>query len=167
MEAGQDLGLRHGGFFALNSMRMEKGYRHWGHDIGEEDTPYDGGVGFAVALDKPGGFLGRDALLRQRAKGLITRRLVQVKLAGGPDMPMLYHNEPLLRDGAIVGSITSGAYGHRVGASLGLGYVNNARGVTKNWLASGTWEIEIAMQRYPVVLQFGPWYDPQNRRVRN
>ena len=81
-------------------------------------------------------------------------------------MPMLYHNEPLMRDGAIVGSITSGAYGHRIGASLGLGYVNNAQGVTKDWIASGTWEVEIAMKRYAVKLQFGPWYDPQGARVK-
>ncbi|WP_167391487.1 GcvT family protein [Mesorhizobium temperatum] len=166
VEAGNDFGLRPGGFFALNSLRMEKGYRHWGHDIGEEDTPYNGGLGFAVALDKPSGFLGRDALVKQRAEGTIRRRLVQVKLAGGPDMPMLYHNEPLVRDGAIIGSVTSGAYGHRVGASLGLGYVRNADGVTRDWLANGKWEVEIAMKRYPIELQFGPWYDPQNARVR-
>ena len=166
VDAGKDLGLGHGGFFALNSLRMEKGYRHWGHDIGEEDTPYNGGLGFAVAMDKPGGFFGRAALVRQKAEGAITRRLVQIKLMGGSDTPMLYHNEPLLRDGAIIGSVTSGAYGHRVGASLGLGYVRNVEGVTKDWLANGEWEVEIAMKRYPIELQFGPWYDPQNARVR-
>lgn len=164
--AGADLGLGHGGFFALNSLRMEKGYRHWGHDIGEEDTPYNGGVGFAVALDKQGGFVGQQALLKQRSEGSVKRRLVQVKLSGGPEMPMLYHNEPLLLDGAIVGSITSGAYGHRIRASLGLGYVNNPHGVTKDWVASGSWEVEIAMKRYAVQLQFGPWYDPQGVAVR-
>ncbi|HEV7251891.1 MAG TPA: FAD-dependent oxidoreductase [Mesorhizobium sp.] len=166
-EAGGDLGLKHGGFFALNSLRMEKGYRHWGHDIGEEDTPFNGGVGFAVAMDKAGGFLGRDALMKQKAEGPVRRRLVQVKLAGGPDMPMLYHNEPLLRDGEIIGSVTSGAYGHRVHASLGLGYVTNPAGVTKVGLASGNWEVEIAMKRYPIDVQFGAWYDPQSARVRS
>lgn len=166
LAAGRDLGLKHGGFFALNSLRMEKGYRHWGHDIGEEDTPYNGGVGFAVALGKAGGFLGREALVRQRAEGTVKRRLVQVKLKGGPDMPMLHHHEPLLRDGAIIGSITSGAYGHRVGASLGLGYVSHAEGVTAAWLGDGAWEVEVAMKRYPVEVQLGPWYDPQGQRVR-
>lgn len=82
-------------------------------------------------------------------------------------MPMLYHNEPLIRDGTISGSVTSGAYGYRVGASLGLGYVNSADGVTKDWLALGTWEVEIAMRRYPVELQFGPWYDPKGMRIRS
>jgi len=167
IEAGRDLGLQPGGFFALNSLRMEKGYRHWGHDIGEEDTPYDGGVGFAVALDKEGGFLGREALVSQRAQGTLKRRLVQVKLTGGPDMPMLHHHEPLVRAGAIIGSITSGAYGHRVGASLGLGYVSHAEGVTAAWLADGDWEVEVAMKRYPVEVQLGPWYDPKSLRVRS
>jgi 4-methylaminobutanoate oxidase (formaldehyde-forming) len=166
-EAGRDLGLKPGGFFALNALRMEKGYRHWGHDIGEEDTPYQGGVGFTVALDKAGGFLGRDALVRQKAEGPIKRRLVQVKLKGGADMPMLYQHEPILRDGAIIGSIMSGAYGYRVNASLGLGYVTHADGVTKDWLAAGNWEVEIAMKRYPIELQFGAWYDPKNIRVKS
>ena len=146
---------------------MEKGYRHWGHDIGEEDTPYQGGVGFTVALDKPGGFIGRDALLRQKAEGEVKRRMVQVRLKDGPAAPMLYHHEPILRDGQIVGSIMSGAYGHRVGASLGLGYVSRPDGVTKDWIADGSWEVEIAMKRYPIELQFGPWYDPKSLRVRS
>lgn len=166
VQAGREVGLKHGGFFALNSLRMEKGYRHWGHDIGEEDTPCQAGLGFAVAPDKEGGFLGRDALLRQKAEGPVSRRLVQIKLSGGADMPMLYHHEPILRDGEIIGSVTSGAYGHRIGASLGLGYVARAGGVTRDWLASGQWEVEIAMKRYPIEVQFGAWYDPQNARVR-
>jgi len=166
ISAGAELGLKPAGFFALNSLRMEKGYRHWGHDIGEEDTPYQAGLGFAVALDKRGGFVGRGALLRQKASGPIERRLIQVKLTG-KDMPMLYHHEPIVRDGEIIGSVTSGAYGHRIGASLGLGYVSNQHGVTKEWLSSGRWEVEIAMKRYPIEAQFGAWYDPKNTRVRS
>lgn len=165
-EAGKDLGLKNAGFFALNSMRMEKGYRHWGHDIGEEDTPFEGGVGFAVAMDKRGGFIGREALLRQKEHGPVKKRLVQVKVDADGDTPMLFHHEPLLRDGKIIGSIMSGAYGHRVKASLGLGYVSNEEGVTKDWLASGSWEVEVAMKRYPVQVQFGPWYDAKSDRVR-
>lgn len=120
VEAGSGYGLDHGGYFAINSMRMEKGYRHWGHDIGEEDTPLEAGLGFAVAWDKPGGFIGRDALLRARERGRPTKRLVQIRLEGRDNAPMLYHEEPILRDGEIVGSVTSGAYGHRVDASLGM-----------------------------------------------
>ncbi|MGK9339551.1 FAD-dependent oxidoreductase [Sinorhizobium meliloti] len=168
-EAGKTFGLKNGGFFALNSMRMEKGYRHWGHDIGEEDTPFEGGVGFTVALDKPGGFIGRDVLARQKAEGTLKKRLVQVKVATAGDAtpPMLFHYEPLLRDGVIVGSIMSGAYGHRVKASLGLGYVENEEGVSKDWLAGGAWEVEVAMKRYPIEVQFGGWYDPKSERVRS
>ena len=132
--AGEAFGLRMGGYFAINSLRMEKGYRHWGHDIGEEDTPYQAGLGFAVALDKPGGFIGREALVRQKAEGPVTRRLVQLRLDVEGIPPHLYHNEPILRDGAIVGSVTSGAYGHRVGASLGMGYVSHPEGVSDAWL---------------------------------
>lgn len=167
-EAGRDFGLKNAGFFALNSMRMEKGYRHWGHDIGEEDTPLQGGVAFTVALDKPGGFIGQDVLVRQKAEGTLKRRLVQVKVAseGGETPPMLFHHEPLMRDGAIVGSIMSGAYGHRVKASLGLGYVSLDEGVTKEWLASGKWEVEVALKRYPVEVQLGAWYDPRGEKVK-
>ncbi len=164
--AGEAFGLRMGGYFAINSLRMEKGYRHWGHDIGEEDTPYQAGLGFAVALDKPGGFIGREALVRQKAEGPVTRRLVQLRLDVAGIPPHLYHNEPILRDGAIVGSVTSGAYGHRVGASLGMGYVSHPEGVSDAWLSEGRWEVEIAWQRYPVTAQLRPWYDPKGERLR-
>ncbi len=164
--AGRNFGLCYGGYFAINSMRMEKGYRHWGHDIGEEDTPLQGGVGFAVAWDKPGGFIGREALLKQRDAGPLTRRLVQLRLPEGADMPMLYHHEPILHNGAIVGSVTSGAYGHRLGRSLGMAYVTNPKGVRPDWLTEGTWEVEVALKRYPVELQLKPWYDPDGARLK-
>jgi len=165
VEAGEGLGLRMGGYFAINSLRMEKGYRHWGHDIGEEDSPLQAGLGFAVALDKAGGFIGRDALLRQKEAGTPDRRLVQIRIEAEGEPPHLYHNEPLLRDGEIVGSVTTGAYGHRLGASLGMGYVTCPGGVTPDWLASGTWEAEIAWRRHPIRLQLRPWYDPKGERL--
>lgn len=165
VEAGREFGLAHGGYFAINSMRVEKGYRHWGHDIGEEDTPLEAGLGFAVAFDKPGGFIGRDALLRQKEAGVQKRRLAQIKLRD-PDAPFLYHHEPIFRDNVIVGSVTSGAYGHRMGASLGMGYVECADGVTKDFLSTGDYEVEIAWKRYPVDLQLGPWFDPKGERVK-
>ncbi len=165
-EAGAGLGLKPAGYFALNSLRMEKGYRHWGHDIGEEDTPFHAGLGFAVAMDKPGGFIGREALLTQKAEGPIRRRLVQVRLEGGDEAPMLYHYEPVFRDGERVGSVMSGAYGHRIGASLGLAYVSHPEGVTKDWLESGRWEVEAALKRIPARVQFGPWYDPKGEKIK-
>jgi len=165
VEAGPGFGLDHGGFFAINSMRMEKGYRHWGHDIGEEDTPLQAGLGFAVRWDKPD-FRGRDALLRAREAGTPTRRLVQIRLDGGDAAPMLYHEEPILHRGRIIGSVTSGGYGHRIGASLGMGYVSAPGGVTADFLKSGEFEVEVACERYPAHLQLGPFYDPRNERIK-
>jgi glycine cleavage system aminomethyltransferase T/glycine/D-amino acid oxidase-like deaminating enzyme len=165
LTVGADLGLRLGGFFAINSMRMEKGYRHWGHDIGEEDTPLEAGLGFAVAFDKKNGFIGRDALLRQRELGPPTRRLVQIAVPDAGDK-LLHHDEPIWCGNRIVGSVTSGAYGHRVGATLGLGYVAEENGVTPELLSKQRFEVEIAWERYPAQVQLGPWYDPKSERVR-
>lgn len=166
VEAGHDFGLGFGGYFAINSLRMEKGYRHWGHDIGIEDTPLEAGLGFAVSYDKPGGFIGRDTLLRQREAGPPQKRLIQVSLNGSGNSPYLHHDEPLIMNGKIVGSITSGAYGHRIGASLGMGYVTHPDGVTNELLKGASWEVEVACDRFPIKVQLGPWFDPKNTRVR-
>lgn len=165
VECGEAFGLKYGGFFAINSMRMEKGYRHWGHDIGEDDTPLNAGLGFAVAWDKPA-FTGRDALLRQRDLGTPTRRLVQIRLDGGDNAPMLYHEEPILQGGKIIGSITSGGFGYRVGASLGLGYISHPDGVTNDFLSSGDFAVEVACSVTSSHLQLGSFYDPKNKRIR-
>ena len=116
--AGDAFGLRHAGYHALDSLRIEKAYRHWGHDMSDEDTALEAGLGFTVAWDKPGGFVGREALLRQREAGL-SRRLAVFTL-DDPE-PLMYHNEPIWRDGELVGRITSGAFGHTIGRSIGLG----------------------------------------------
>ena len=163
--AGTNHGLGHAGYFALNSLRMEKGYRHWGHDIGEEDTPLDAGLGFAVAYDKPGGFIGREALLKQREAGIRPRRLTGIRLETGSVEPLLYHEEPILCSGEIIGSVTSGGYGHRVGASLGLGYVSHPEGVDGAFLDGNSFEVEVACERYPATLQLRPFFDPENTRV--
>ncbi len=166
--AGGAFGLRHAGYHAMGACRVEKGYRHWSHDIGDEDTPLEGGLGFTVAWDKPGGFLGREALEAQRARGTLTKRLVQVMLHdASAQAPMLYHEEPIIRDGLIVGSIKSGAWGHRLGRSIGMGYVSCEAGVTKDWLESGRWAIEVACQPYPAAVQLQPWYDPKNERIKS
>jgi glycine cleavage system aminomethyltransferase T/glycine/D-amino acid oxidase-like deaminating enzyme len=164
MQAGEAFGLRHAGYHAMNSCRMEKGYRHYGHDIGIEDTPLEAGLGFAIAWDKPGGFIGREALLRAREEGVPRRRLVQVRLED--DEKLLYHEEPIWHGGRIAGAITSGMYGHRLEASLGMGYVENPGGVTREWLAGGGFEVEVAWQRVPARLQLEPFYDPAGARVR-
>jgi 4-methylaminobutanoate oxidase (formaldehyde-forming) len=163
-EAGRSFGLVHAGYHAMNACRMEKAYRHWGHDIGDEDTPLEAGLGFAVAFDKPGGFIGRDALLRQREAGVPRRRLVQFKLED--DQKLLYHEEPIYRDGELIGSITSGMYGHRVEASLGMGYLREDGGVTKDFIDAGNYEIEIAWEKVPAKAQLAPFYDPKMERVK-
>jgi len=162
--AGAEHGLAFAGYHAMNACRMEKGYRHWGHDIGVEDTPLDAGLAFAVAWDKPGGFLGRDALLRAREAGPPTRRLVQIRLAD--DRILLHHEEPILAEGRIVGAVTSGMYGHRVGASLAMGYVRHAGGVTRDWLAGTRFAVEVAGVAVPATVQLRPFYDPAGTRVR-
>ena len=153
------------GYHAMNACRTEKGYRHWGHDIGPEDDPLAAGLGFCVAWDKPGGFIGREALLRARAAATPTRRLVQLRLLD--DSKLLYHEEPVWADGRIVGSVTSGMYGHRVGAPLGMGYLQHAEGVTQAWLDGLGLEIEVAWERVPATAQLAPWYDPGNARIRS
>jgi heterotetrameric sarcosine oxidase gamma subunit len=162
--AGPDLGLRHAGYHAMDSLRMEKAYRAWGHDLGCEDTPFEAGIGFAIRLDKPGGFIGRDALLARRDKPL-GRRLVVFTLED-PE-PLLYHDEPIWRDGELVGRITSGAYGHSLGRAVGLGWVAHPGGVDDAFVAAGRWELEIACERVPARAQLTPPYDPKSLRVRN
>ncbi|HUF44341.1 MAG TPA: FAD-dependent oxidoreductase [Aestuariivirgaceae bacterium] len=164
-EAGSGFGLRPAGMHSMNNARVEKGYRHWGHDIGEEDTPVEAGLGFVVGWDKPG-FIGRDALLRQRERNVSPKRMVAIALDDGDSAPLMYHEEPIWRDGQIVGATTSGAWGHRIGKSLALGYVNNAEGVTSEWIEAGGWEIEVAWQRHPARVQFAPFYDPKSARMR-
>jgi glycine cleavage system T protein len=160
---GADLGLRHVGYHALNSLRIEKGYRHWGHDIADEDTPLEAGLGFAVAFGKAGGFIGEEALVRQKHDGL-KRRLVTFAMED-PE-PLLYHNEPIWRNGEMVGYITSAMFGHTVGRAIGMGYVANADGVDAAFVESGSYEIEVAGQRLPARASLRPLYDPRNERVK-
>jgi 4-methylaminobutanoate oxidase (formaldehyde-forming) len=163
MSEGLSRTPRLAGYHALNSLRMEKGYRHWGADITEEDTPLEAGLGFAVAWSKEGGFIGRDALLRQRESGL-RRRLVQVALEDGSKL--LYHNEPIWRDGRLAGRITSGMFGHTMGKSLGMGYIENASGLADDdFVLEGRYEIEVAGARVPAVASLRPFLGPASRKV--
>ncbi|MER8917339.1 FAD-dependent oxidoreductase [Mesorhizobium sp. M0761] len=164
-EIGVRYGLRHGGYFAIGSMRVEKGYRHWGHDIGPDDTPYQAGLGFAINPDKSD-FIGRDALLRQKDKGPVSRRLVHLKISD-PEGPLLYHQEPVWVGGSVVGHVTSGAFGHRVGASLGLAYLTREGGVDKEFLEETSFEVEVAGKRYPAEASLSAFYDPRNEKIRD
>ena len=161
VKAGDDFGLVHCGYHALNSLRMEKGYRHWGHDLTDEDTPLEAGLGFAVKLDKAGGFIGREALVRQKSERP-KQRLVQFLLQS-PE-PILYHNEPIWRGDSLVGYIRSGMYAHTLGGAAGLGYVATADGLGP--VLDG-YEIEIAGVRYPATASLRAMYDPAGMRIRS
>ena len=158
--AGAPFGLAHAGYHALDSLRIEKAYRHWGHDITDEDTPLEAGLGFAVKLDKSGGFIGREALLKDKAAGP-AKRLLQFRLLD--PQPLLYHNEPIWHEDTLVGHITSGAYGHTLGGAIGLGYVDAVRTPDP---AEGGFSIEVAGQRVPAEVSSAPMYDPRSRRIR-
>jgi glycine cleavage system aminomethyltransferase T/glycine/D-amino acid oxidase-like deaminating enzyme len=161
--AGAAFGLKHAGYHALNSLRMEKAYRHWGHDVTDEDTPLEAGLGFAVKFDKAGGFIGRDALLRQKQDGL-KQRLVQFLLKSPG--PMLYHNEPIWQGDRIAGYIRSGMYAHTLGAACGLGYVTAPDGAVVGPIGADDYEIEIAGVRHRATASLKPFYDPTSARIK-
>lgn len=159
--AGLGMGLKLAGMHMMDCARMEKGFRHFGHDITCEDHVLEAGLGFAVKSEKPD-FIGRDAVLRKRDAGL-ERRLMQFRLRD-PE-PLLYHNEPILRDGEIVGYLSSGAYGHHFGAALGMGYVP-CEGETAADLLGSAYEIDVAGTRLAAEASLKPFYDPKSERVR-
>jgi 4-methylaminobutanoate oxidase (formaldehyde-forming) len=164
VEAGSHFGLRHAGLKALASLRMEKGYRDYGHDIDNTDSVLEAGLGFAVDLKKPGGFLGRDAVEAKKAEGPLTRRIVQI-LVKDPE-PMLYHAEIVRRNGKAVGYIRAASYGFTVGGAVGLAMIEAGEPVTAKYLEEGTWEVEIAGKSYPAVASMKPLYDPANEKVK-
>ncbi len=162
--AGDEFGLKLCGLHVLDSCRIEKAFRHFGHDITDEDTPIEAGLAFACAFDKATAFIGRDALLRQQEAGVPARRMLQFRLED--PAPLLYHNEPVYKDGVIVGYTSSGNYGHFLGSAIGMGYVRCEGGVTQGWVASGGWEIEVASERVPASASLRPMYDPRAERVK-
>jgi len=165
VDAGREFGLRHAGLKALSSLRMEKGYRDYGHDIDNTDTVLEAGLGFAVALDKPGGFIGRDAVLAQKAAGPLTKRLVQVLLTD-PD-PLMFHAEVVRRDGAEVGYIRAASYGWTLGGAVGLAMISSSgQPIDQAYLDSGEWTVQIGERIYPARASLRPFYDPGNKRIR-
>jgi glycine cleavage system T protein len=160
-EAGQDMGLKLCGMHMMDTCRMEKGFRHFGHDITSEDHVLEAGLGFAVKTDKPN-FIGRDAVLAKRETGL-EQRLVQFKLTDAE--PLLYHNEPILRDGENVGYLSSGGYGHHLGAAIGMGYVP-CKGESVAELLASSFEIDVMGTRVKAEAHLKPFYDPKSERVK-
>ena len=159
--AGQDMGVKLCGMHMMDAGRIEKGFRHFGHDITSEDHVLEAGLGFAVKTDKPA-FIGRDAVLRKKDEGL-NSRLVQFKLTD-PE-PLLYHNEPVMRDGEVVGYLSSGVYGHHMGAAMGMGYVP-CKGETVAEVLASTYEIDVMGTRIKAEASLKPFYDPESERVK-
>jgi len=164
VEAGAPLGLKHAGLKALSSLRLEKAYRDYGHDIDNMDSVLEAGLGFAVALDKPGGFIGRDAVVAKKAEGPLRNRLVQILLKD-PD-PMMFHAEVVWRNGKAVGYLRAASYGFTLGGAVGLAMVSADEPINKAWLDAGDWEVEIAGRRVAAVASLRPLYDPKMARVK-
>jgi glycine cleavage system aminomethyltransferase T/glycine/D-amino acid oxidase-like deaminating enzyme len=164
VQAGEPLGLRHAGLKALASLRMEKGYRDYGHDIDNTDSVLEAGLGFAVDLKKPGGFLGRDAVLAKKAAGPLTRRIVQV-LVKDPQ-PLMFHAEIVRRGGKPVGYVRAASYGFTVGGAVGLAMIEAGQPVDQAYLDAEPWEVDIAGKLYPAVASLKPLYDPDMKKVK-
>ena len=163
MTAGRDFNLKLVGLHAVDSLRLEKGYRHWGSDIGPVDTPLEAGLGFAVNFEK-GDFLGREALLKQKQEGL-KRRLVMFTL-NDPE-PLLYHDEPIYRNGQMVATNTHGAYAHIMGAAMGMFYLENPAGITKEWIMEAKYEVDVEGRLVEATPYLAAPYDPERARVRH
>jgi 4-methylaminobutanoate oxidase (formaldehyde-forming) len=165
LATGADLGVRPVGMAAMAGLRLEKGYRDIGIDLDNMDNPIEAGLAFAVAWDKPGGFNGREALLRAKAAGPPTTRIVGVRLLD-PDVD-LFGNEPVLADGEWAGYVRAAAYGHTVGAAVGLAEVSCDEGVTTDWLRGREFTIRTGHGDMSAVVQAAPFYDPDRLRIRD
>ena len=164
VDVGERFGLRHAGLKALASLRMEKGYRDYGHDIDTTDSVLEAGLGFAVDLKKPGGFIGRDAVLARKGCGPLTRRLLQVRLLD--PAPLLFHAEVVWRNGVAVGYVRAASYGFTIGGAVGLAMVDAGVPLDQAWIDAGRWEVEVGAERHPAVASIAPMYDPSNSRVK-
>jgi 4-methylaminobutanoate oxidase (formaldehyde-forming) len=161
-QAGAEFDIRNVGLHAVNSLRLEKGFRHWGHDIGSGDNLFEAGLSFAAKPDA-GDFIGRAAFLQEKGAGLPKRRLVQFKL-DDPE-PLLYHNEPIVMDGKFVGYLSSGMYGHTVGAAIGMGYVE-VPDLNAERISAASFEIEVAKERFNAQASLRAFYDPSSGRMK-
>ncbi len=165
VDAGQRFNLRHAGLKALASLRLEKGYRDYGHDMDNTDDPFEVGLGFTIKLDKPAGFIGKAACVQKKAQGHPTRRLAQV-LVKNPE-PLLFHAEVVSRNGKAVGYVRSGSYGYTLGGAVGLFMIETDETINQAYIDSGKWEIDIAGKVYPATVSLSPLYDPGMERIRS
>jgi 4-methylaminobutanoate oxidase (formaldehyde-forming) len=166
IEIGQDFGMQHAGMHSLDSCRIEKKFAHIGHDIACEDTPLESGMGFVCAMDKSIQFIGYDAIARQKeSASWKNKRLLQFVLQD-PEQ-ILYSHEPILNHGKIVGYLTSGNYGHTLGGSVGLGYVNEADGITPEYIEAASFQINVGGELIDAVASLSAQYDPKGDRMRS
>jgi 4-methylaminobutanoate oxidase (formaldehyde-forming) len=163
MAAGAPFGIRPVGYRALESLRLEKGYRAWGSDITPNDTPFEAGLGWAVKLRKDTDFLGRSTL--EGAKDEPRRKAFAGFTVDDPEI-VLVGRETILRDGEPVGYLTSGGYGYTLAKNIGYGYVRRAEGIDDAFLRSGRYELVVAMERTPATIHLEPLYDPAGVRVK-
>lgn len=163
-QAGAPHGLTPVGYHAMNSLRLEKGYRSWGHDISTGDNPIEAGLAFTVKWDKPSGFIGKEALEKIRAEG-VARRLVHFVLED--PSALLFHDEPIYRNGELAGRVASAQYGHTLGGATALGWVQAPQVVDRAWFEAEPYEIEVAGRRVPARASLRPFYDPKSERPKN
>ena len=163
MEAGGECGIVNAGYRAIETLRLEKGYRAWGADIGPDHNPFEAGLGWAVKLKSSTPFLGREALLAQKDSTL--KKILCGFTVDDPKIVLL-GRETIYRNGERVGWLSSGGYGHTIERSIGLGYVRRASGVDRDYLLAGTYELEVATERVPAAIHLGPLYDPRMERVK-
>ena len=162
--AGREFGLANAGYRVIESLRLEKGYRAWGADIGPDYTPLEAGLSWAVKLAGNTPFLGRETLLEQSAKPL-TKRLACFTV----DDPraVLLGRETIYRDGQRVGWLASAGWGYTTGKNIGYGYVRNPAGVGRDFILSGHYELDIAGERVACQVHLQPLYDPRHERIKN
>jgi 4-methylaminobutanoate oxidase (formaldehyde-forming) len=164
MQNGRQFGIRNAGMQTLASLRLEKAYRDFGVDIDNTDNPIEAGLGFAVRLDKPGGFIGRDALAAIHATGTPKRRMLHF-LLGDPE-PLLFGNEIIHLDGHAVGHLQVGAYGHTLGGAVGIGFVSLDVPITASLVSAGQWQVDVAGSLVSAQASLKPLLDPGLKRVR-
>jgi heterotetrameric sarcosine oxidase gamma subunit len=165
VDVGKQVGLVHAGLKTLASCRMEKGYRDYGHDIDNTDSILEAGLGFAADLKKPGGFLGKDAVLAKKAEGPLKRRILQIMLKDAD--AMMFHAEIVHRNGKPVGYIRAASYGHTLGAAVGLAMIEgHGEAVDAKWIEAGSWEVEIAGKKWPAIASMKPLFDPTNEKIK-
>ncbi len=164
MSAGAEAGLRPVGYRALESLRLEKGYRAWGSDITPNDTPFEAGLGFAVRLDEKGDFVGRAAI--ERAANRPRAKQLACFTVEDPGTVLL-GRETILRDGEFAGYLTSAGFGYTVGRPIGYGYVRNEAGVDRDYLLAGDYQLVVATEHVPARIHLSPLYDPAGARVRS